>query len=377
MEKTTDILIAGGGLAGLVSGIHLAKKGLQVTIIEKEAYPRHKVCGEYISNEILPYLNWLGADISALLPTDISNFEFSVTSGKKIAAHLPLGGKGISRFALDNFLYEIALKQGCKIVYDTINNIHFENDVFSITTTTATYNSQIVLGAYGKRSGIDQVLERDFIRKKSPWLAVKAHYTGPFDNATVALHNFPGGYCGISKTETGVLNICYLADYATFKQYKNIEEYQRAVLYKNKWLKDILSNSTMVFERPLAISQISFDEKKPVENHILMMGDTAGLIHPLCGNGMAMAIHSAKIASELTIQFAEGTISRNELEKKYSNLWKKNFSKRMATGRLIAKLLGKPYLNKQLFRLLILFPMLLPIIIKQTHGKPLTVANGN
>jgi flavin-dependent dehydrogenase len=377
MEKTTDVLIAGGGLAGLVSGIHLAKKGVPVTIIEKETYPRHKVCGEYISNEIVPYLNWLGADIAMLFPIDISNFEFSVTSGKKISAHLPLGGKGLSRYALDNFLYEVAVKQGCKIVYDTINNIHFENDVFTVTTTTATYNSSIVLGAYGKRSAIDQAMERDFIRKKSPWLAVKAHYDGDFDCTTVALHNFPGGYCGVSKTETGALNICYLADYATFKQYKNIEEYQREVLYKNKWLKNILTGSTMTFERPLAISQISFDAKSAVENNILMMGDTAGLIHPLCGNGMAMAIHSAKIASELVLQFTEGNISRKELEKQYSNAWRKNFSKRMATGRLIAKILAKPYLSKQLFRLLILFPILLPVIIKQTHGKPLTIANGN
>lgn len=377
MEKITDILIAGGGLAGLASGIHLAKKGLPVTIIEKEAYPRHKVCGEYISNEILPYLDWLGADISLLHPAEITRFEFSTASGKKISSPLPLGGKGISRYALDNFLYEIAVQQGCEVIHDTVNDIHFDTDTFTITTTTASYTAKAVIGAYGKRSAIDQAMGREFIKKKSPWLAVKAHYEGSFDSTAVALHNFSGGYCGISKTETGTLNICYLADYATFKQYKNIDEYQKAVLYKNKWLSAILSNSTMTFEKPLAISQISFEAKSPVEDHVLMTGDTAGLIHPLCGNGMAMAIHSAKIASELIADYLEGYLSRKEMEERYRKAWRKNFSRRLSMGRLLAKILAKPNLSEKLFKMLMLFPALLPVIIKQTHGKPIRIANGN
>lgn len=374
MEKNTDILIAGGGLAGLASGIHLAKKGLPVTIIEKEAYPRHKVCGEYISNEVLPYLNWLGADISILHPANITRFEFSSISGKKISAPLPLGGKGISRYALDNHLYNIALEQGCDVVQDTVTDITFASDVFTITTSNTSYTAKVVIGAYGKRSGIDQIMGREFIHKKSPWLAVKAHYQGKFDENTVALHNFPGGYCGISKTETGAINVCYLADYATFKQHRNIDDYQKEVLSKNKLLKTIFENSSMIFERPLAISQIYFDTKSPVENHILMTGDTAGLIHPLCGNGMAMAVHSAKIASELIIDYLGGNISRNELEIRYSKTWRRQFGERMMAGRFLSKILAKPALNRQFMALATLFPPLLSIIIKQTHGKPITAA---
>lgn len=374
MEKITDILIAGGGLAGLASGIHLAKKGIEVTIIEKESYPRHKVCGEYVSNEILPYLDWLGADVSTLNPTRITRFELSDTSGKKISSALPLGGIGISRYALDNFLYQTALKTGCTVIEDNITDVAFNEDAFTITTSSGIYKARIVIGAYGKRSSIDQAINRSFIKKKSPWLAIKAHYNGDFDDTVVALHTFEGGYCGISKTETGVLNICYLADYATFKKHKNTEAYQKEVLYKNKYLKDILSNSTMIFEKPLAISQISFEKKAAVENHILMTGDTAGLIHPLCGNGMAMALHSAKMASEAAIAYTKGQVSRNEMEKRYSKEWKKHFRSRMITGRLLSKILTQPNMTKQLFRLIITFPALLPMIIKQTHGKPLNMA---
>ena len=125
METGRDVIIVGGGLAGLASGIHLAKKGLYVTILEKSPNPKHKVCGEYISNEILPYLKWLGADVTELSPASINKFEFSSFSGKPVSALLPLGGFGISRFALDSFLHDTAVKSGCKIVEANVTAINF------------------------------------------------------------------------------------------------------------------------------------------------------------------------------------------------------------------------------------------------------------
>jgi flavin-dependent dehydrogenase len=347
---------------------------LKVILIEKNTYPKHKVCGEYISNEILPYLFWLDLDIRKLHPTSISNFEFTAQNGKTAKTKLPLGGFGISRYELDHFLLEKAVQNGCTIITDHVNHISFENDIFTIITSEEILSSKIVLGAYGKRSNIDQVLSRDFISKKSPWLAVKGHYKGNFDESLVALYNFQGGYCGVSKVENDVINICYLADFDTFKKYKNIEEYQKSVLYKNKKLKGIFENSTSLFEKPLTISQISFDKKEPVENHILMIGDTAGLIHPMCGNGMAMAIHSAKIASELVLDFYYGKIeSRSEFEKKYIKEWKKHFSKRLFFGRILAKALTHKNLTHIMTTIAASIPALLSFIIKQTHGRPITI----
>lgn len=257
---------------------------------------------------------------------------------------------------------------------DTVTNIVFDHDIFTVTTSEQTLTAKIVLGAFGKRSNVDQVLNRNFFHKKSAWLAVKAHYSGNIDNDLVALHNFNGGYCGVSKVENDILNICYLADYATFKQYKNIEEYQQNVLYKNKHLKSVFENSTLLFEKPLTISQISFDKKQAVENHILMIGDTAGLIHPLCGNGMAMAIHSAKLASELILDFyADKKISREALEKKYQKEWNKNFGKRLFMGRILARILTHKTITNMLVSITASFPGLLLAIIKQTHGKPIPI----
>lgn len=371
--KNNEVTIIGGGLAGLTASIHLSKIGIQVTIIEKNSYPKHKVCGEYISNEVLPYLKFLDIKIENLKPTNIIKLHFSTKSGKSIHTELPLGGFGISRYVLDDFLYKKAISNGCKIIQENVENVDFQNDKFTIrTSNNLELKSKIVIGAFGKRSNIDQKLNRNFIQQKSPWLAVKAHYSGIFNNNLVGLHNFSGGYCGVSKVENDKINVCYLADYDTFKNYKNIDEYQKNIISKNPFLKQILENSTIIFDKPLTISQISFEEKKAVENHILMIGDTAGLIHPLCGNGMAMAIHSAKIVSELIEKFYINEIkSRNELENEYQKQWNFNFKKRLKMGRFISNILQKPKLSEVLMRILVVFPFLLSIIIRKTHGKPI------
>ncbi|RZJ57936.1 MAG: NAD(P)/FAD-dependent oxidoreductase, partial [Flavobacterium sp.] len=367
--------IIGGGLAGLTAAIHLSESGLAVTLIEKSSYPRHKVCGEYVSNEILPYLDWLGVDVSQLSPVTINKFEFSSNNGTSANANLPLGGFGVSRYALDDYLYKKAVSVGCHVICENVTDIQFAGDDFTVTASEE-YNAKIVIGAYGKRSNVDKFLSRKFISKNAPWLAVKAHYRGNFADDTVALHNFEGGYCGASKVEDGSINICYLADYATFRKYKNIEDYQENVLYKNRHLRQLLENSSMVFDKPLTISQISFDRKQPVEKHILMTGDTAGLIHPLCGNGMAMAIHSAKIASESILDYFSGKIkSRDELEVLYSKQWQKEFSGRLFMGRVLGKVLRNKSLTNIMMHAAARLTGVLPALIRQTHGKPIIMKN--
>lgn len=375
MKNNSAIIIIGGGLAGLTAAIHLSKLGLKVVLVEKNEYPKHKVCGEYISNEIIPYFNWLSLEISELNPTSITKLHFSTSKGKSICCDLPLGGFGISRFALDFFLYKKALKNGCIVIKDNVESITFKNDIFTITTSNnRVLNSGFVLGAFGKKSNIDLKLNRNFCQIKSHWLAVKAHYSGDFPNDLVGLHNFEGGYCGVSKVENDAINICYLASYETFKNYKNIEEYQNQVVARNPHLEFIFKKSKLIFEKPLTIGQISFEKKETVKDHVLMIGDSAGLIHPLCGNGMAMAIHSAQIVSQLIIKCYNGEIkSRNELEEKYIKEWNLNFKVRLRMGRYLSFLLQKKTISAVLMKILIKFPSLMVFIIKKTHGKPISI----
>jgi len=372
MHKKKDVLIIGGGLAGLVNAIHLSKQGINVLVIEKNEYLKHKVCGEYISNEVLPYLNSLGIDPLEHGAKRITNFAISTVKNKLIETRLPLGGFGISRYTLDHLLAEKAIKNGAEIFKDEVVDVSFENDKFSVLTKSERqFDSKVVIGAYGKRSNIDVQLNRKFIKNESPFLAVKTHVKGNFPENLVALHNFKGGYCGVSKVENNHINLCYITNYKTFKKHKNIDEFQQNVLCENTFLKEILENTTSVFEKPLTIGQVSFSSKKPIENHILMCGDTAGMIHPLCGNGMSMAIHSAKIASELIIDYVAHKISRNDLERLYEKQWNNEFKKRLKMGHVIAKLFRMQKISELMLYGLQCFPSLLPKIIKRTHGKPL------
>jgi flavin-dependent dehydrogenase len=375
VNKQVDVLIIGGGLAGLVSAIHLSKHNIQVLLIEKNNYPKHKVCGEYISNEVLPYLEFLEINPFNLGAQKINKFLLSTPKNRTIKAVLPLGGFGISRYTLDSALANKAKEQGVIIVQDSVTDIQFINDEFIVfTKNNGLYNANIVIGAYGKRSTLDIKFKRDFIQKKAPFLAVKMHVKGEFPNDLVALHNFEGGYCGVSKVENGSINLCYIADFETFKKYKDIDDFQEKVVFKNTFLKSVFKSSSPVFEVPLTISQVSFASKNPVEQHILMCGDTAGMIHPLCGNGMSMAIRSAQIASQLIIDYKNKRIkSRELLEKAYIRDWNKEFKSRLKTGHLVASLFRMNHFSEVLIRILKIAPNLLPKIIKRTHGKPMII----
>lgn len=368
------ILIIGGGLAGLTSAIHLSKLGFSVVLIEKNSYPKHKVCGEYISNEVLPYFKWLKVDIEALKPTHIKTLKFSSESGKEIETELPLGGFGISRYVLDEALYLKVISQNCTVLEDLVNEVDFKDGVFEVKLNSGKIlKSQVVLGAFGKRSNLDLNMKRNFSQNKSPWLAVKSHYSGSFPEDVVGLHNFKGGYCGVSKVENDEINICYLTNFKSFKEHKNIEDFQKNVVSGNPHLEKILKNSIQIFEKPLTISQVNFEKKKNVENHILMLGDSAGLIHPLCGNGMAMAIHSAKLASEQVVDFLTEKISREEMEHNYSKNWNFNFKNRLRYGRFLGKIFENSALSETLTKFITYFPFVLPLIIKKTHGKEIVI----
>ncbi|MBT8325487.1 MAG: NAD(P)/FAD-dependent oxidoreductase [Winogradskyella sp.] len=375
-KSNNQVVIVGGGLAGLVSAIHLAKANFSVLLIEKNSYPKHKVCGEYVSNEVLPYLKSLGFDPFEFGAKRISEFQLTTQKNKRIRTKLPLGGFGISRYELDLQLYKMALKNGAEVVQDTVLDVHFQNESFQITTKEQkSFKATIVIGAFGKRSNLDVKFQRKFIKKKSPYLGVKMHVSGNFPEDKVALHNFKGGYCGVSKVENDSINVCYITNFDAFKNYKDINTFQQEVLFKNLELKSLFSKSKPLFDQPLTISQISFETKDPIENHMIMCGDSAGMIHPLCGNGMGMAIRSAQMASVLIIDYLQGKIAtRKELESMYRKKWNKTFSLRLKAGHAIAYLFRQNKLAVILLNVLRVFPFLLPKIIKMTHGKPMTAS---
>ena len=368
-----DILIIGGGLAGLVNAVDLSKDGLNVLVIEKNDYPKHKVCGEYVSKEVLPYLEQLGIHPYQHGATSIDKFLLSAQNGAEVRTKLPLGGFGISRYKLDCLLYDKAIENGCMVKKATVEKVEFKDEYFEIETRDKqTFQSKFVIGAYGKRSGLDVELARNFMKKKTPYLAVKSHYMGEFPEDLVALHSFKGGYCGVSKVENGLLNICYLTNYKAFKPYKNTEVFQAEVLCKNPKLKEIFNRSESTFTKPLTISQVSFSKKEKVDRHIFMSGDAAGMVHPLSGNGMGMAIHSAKILSQLLRRYFNQKFgNRESLEAEYIQAWERAFKERLRAASILNIFISNNFLLNSSIGIMRFTPRLLSHIVQMTHGKKL------
>jgi len=369
------VAVIGGGLAGLSLCILLSKAGYQTILFEKDKYPFHKVCGEYISMESWNFIEKLGLPLSALQLPIIKKLVVSSPDGNVIQSKLDIGGFGISRYFLDNELKKIAVENGVIIYEETkVSDVIFNDDTFKVIYNGGEISSKIVAGCFGKRSNLDVKWKRPFIQRKpgklNNYIGVKYHTRNMADAYTIALHNFKNGYCGFSKIEKDEYCLCYLTTAKNLKtNHNSIREMEKNILHKNPFLQKIFTESEFIFKEPATISQISFDKKSPVENHILMLGDAAGLITPLCGNGMSIAFHSAKIAFEKIDLFLQEKISRQKMESEYSKEWKRNFSKQLRNGRIIQYFFGKEKLTNLFIKTIKHFPFFVRQLIKSTHGK--------
>jgi menaquinone-9 beta-reductase len=371
-----DIGIVGGGLAGLSLAIQAAESGYTVVLVEKETYPFHKVCGEYISLESWPFLQSLGVPLHELSLPIIKKLTVSAPNGKFLKHDLPQGGFGISRYKLDNLLKEIAVKKGVYVLQNCkADDIIFDNNNFTIKTFTDQITCTVCCGSFGKRSNLDIKWNRDFVQQKpnslNNYIGVKYHVKINFPANEIALHNFKDGYCGISQIEDGLCCVCYLTTANNLKKSNNnIADMEVLILHKNPHLKNIFQQADIVYNKPVTISQISFAKKTQVENHVLLIGDAAGMITPLCGNGMSMALHGSKIAFTKIKQYLNREISRSEMELVYTAEWKKMFSARLKTGRFIQRFFGREWVTNIFINLIKRNRWLMTKIIKLTHGKP-------
>jgi len=323
-----DVAIIGGGLAGLAASILLARSGHSVVLFEKEKYPFHKVCGEYISFESWNFLKRLELPLDELALPVIDTLLLTSPNGNDFKTKLPLGGFGISRYKLDSLLANIAKQKGVHLIEETkIDDVVF-NENFQANFHAGSFVSKVCCAAFGKRSNLDIKWKRKFLQgstnRLDNYVGVKYHVKTNWKKNIIGLHNFENGYCGISKIEEDKYCLCYMTKADNLKKCgNNISQLEEVVLCKNQHLKKIFLNSEKCESFPLTISQINFNKKTQIENHMFMLGDSAGMITPLCGNGMSIALHTAKIASELINHFMEEKISRTQMEELYKKNWSK------------------------------------------------------
>ncbi|MBS1745508.1 MAG: FAD-dependent monooxygenase [Bacteroidetes bacterium] len=376
MQKTDyDIGIIGGGLAGLSLALLGAKAGYSVVLFEKEKYPFHKVCGEYISLESFDFLMKMGLPLKDWDLPMIKKLEVSDMKGKQYHFPLDMGGFGISRFTIDNELYELSKKNGVQVFEnEKVNDVKFEQDAHILQTDKKTITAKIVAGAYGKRSNLDVKWKRSFTEKKAGklnnFLALKYHIHADYPKDKIALHNFKNGYCGISAIDDDKYCLCYLTIAGNLSANSNsIQQMQENVLFQNPVIKQIFAEAEFLYDAPLAISQISFEQKTQIEDHVLCIGDAAGLITPLCGNGMSMAMHGARLAFDEINLFLQQKITRKEMEANYCRSWKGNFAARLTAGRIVQRLMGNRFSTEIFLQLMKSLPFLSAKLIRSTHGK--------
>jgi menaquinone-9 beta-reductase len=371
-----DLAIIGGGLAGLTAGLIAQRMEHSVVLFEKKGYPFHKVCGEYLSLESEPILRWLGLPIDEWKLPLLTQFRITHPSGQEFKAPLPLGGIGISRFTLDHFLQAKLIEEGGTVLDNTrVTSVSNPGNTHHIITDHPEFPEQearIVFTAAGRNRPSFPALH-ETAQSGRRYVGVKLHVSGEIPTNQIELHHFPGGYCGISAIENGGYCLCYLIEESLIKTCRgNLEETEQQYLHQNPTLKRYFTHFPKLTER-VSTAGVFFTARNVHADGMLFLGDSAGMIPPLAGNGMSMAIHSAVLATNLAHRHLTGHLDRNELGMRYEYEWNKAFSGRLRMARTLQSIMEKPGMTAFSMAAFRAFPGLFRLAVSQTHGTAIPV----
>jgi len=357
-----DIGIIGAGIAGSSLGILLADAGKKVVIFEKETFPSHKVCGEFISLESYAFFKSLGLPLDDWnLPT-IKDLKLTSQKGGELNSKLKIGGFGLSRYKLD---YELAeqMKRSGVVFYDNSKVLSVDRNV--IETSSQNAEAALIIGSHGKYSA--GYLKEPKKPSTRNFLGVKHHIKGDFRDDLISLHSFDGGYCGMSKVEEDLYCLCYLADANKLKEQNNsIEQLEKNVLWQNAKLKEVYQTAKFVWDKPLVISNVKFNKQALFNDQMLFVGDAAGSISPLSGNGMSIAARSALLLSQLILEDTDFETLTN----KYNKQWDKHFGGRVNKAEILNYIMLNPTYHHWVLTLLNVIKPLRNKVVNDMQGSP-------
>lgn len=368
-----ECAIIGGGLSGLCLAIQLAGRGISVVVFEKSSYPFHKVCGEYISMESWNFLESLGLPLRDMRLPLISKLGISSESGYILNHDLKMGGFGISRYALENRLFAIAVQKGVTVLEQCrVSSVEEERGGdFHIHTLKGDYHAAAVCGSYGKYTPQFVQLDAGSERYSGNYIGVKYHIRAEIPPDRIELHNFRQGYCGISRVEDDHCCLCYLTTASNLQEHgKDIRAMEEHVLYRNPWLKGYFTRSEFLFSQPLVTSNIHFSKKQAHAQGIFLLGDAAGSITPLCGNGMSMGMRASRLLATELFDFFRKKQTREQAAMHYEKAWNKSFRTRILAGRYLQSLFGKPVTTDIALKVLDKLPAVTSRLVALTHGDP-------
>lgn len=367
-----DVAILGGGPAGSALAALLSRAGRRPVLLERDRFPRRKVCGEFLSMEAQGLLARIGCldSMRALGPADIERARFFTPAGH--AAEFPLGATawGLSRWAFDAVLFRHA--QSCGVAA-------FEGaNVIALKAAGGSTRLEIDLGNQGeppRRVTLEAGMVVD-ARGRPPasagagplFIGYKRHYRpkpgfSPYDvlRGAVEVHLFPGGYCGLNAVEGGALNVCLLArsDWLAALGSPQWDGVAQAMADCSPSLRRRLEALTPEGP-PSAVARVRISA--PEAPLSLTVGDASGMIAPLCGDGQAMALESALLLSDL--------MSRTEpslLLGEWARMWHRQFASRIRLGRALQTLLLRPWGAELAVSLIALYPPAAPHLINATR----------
>ena len=312
---TFDVAIVGAGPAGCAAAITAARLGLRAILFERGQYPRHKVCGEFVSPESHRVLkDLLGADSPLLAnPPQITQARM-FADGKCVQFNLHAPAWSITRYDLDFALWQTAHQFGVECFNQAVDRVIQSEGRFELAFGTTSVKANKVINASGRWSN----LRRPIVECGPRWIGIKAHFTGEQAPASTDIYFFHGGYCGVQPISSTHLNASAMvrADVAT-----TIDE----VLAANPdlWLRsraweratEVVTTSPLVHVTPA-----------PVADGVLNAGDAAAFIDPFVGDGISLALRSGVMAAQSTTADA------------YAIEYTRRFSRAFQTASLARKL---------------------------------------
>ena len=361
-----DALVVGAGPAGSAAAAVLASRGARVLLVEKDRFPREKVCGEFLAGEALASIDRLGAReaLEAASPERIERGSLHLAGGASVCFQLPSPALGVSRRALDALLAERAEALGARVRFETrVSAIEgspksgFRVRLAASGAGDEETEARVVVGAWGRWDALDRRLDRRFLRRRRFFGWNRGLEGGAALLAgRVRLYLYPGGYCGLSRVEGGGVN---LAGVVSETVHRRLGGGWDAVLLHARRSNPALDRDLGALspgERGfLGTVPVIFTAKPPVEDGVLMAGDAAGVLDPFSGQGQAAALASGILAGDHASGFLEGGVSAPELLAGYGRAWRARFSRGFAwsaafrslildtrLGSIAARIAGEP-----------------------------------
>lgn len=335
LDQAIDFLIIGGGVAGLASANRFCDLGFSPVIIEAGSYPSHKVCGEFLSPEVLPLL-----DSWSIIPRcRIDHVQF-FSGHQELNFTLPQVAASHSRYELDAQLVDRARAKGARFLCNTkVESLapygNGENSLYRIGLSTGeTLLARNILIGSGRVT-----LQSTSNKLSTPhYFGFKAHFDGIQLNNALQMHALPGAYLGISNVKENVVNVACLARLPRQSGGRTMTAAEHVERILNlpgaERIKKLLAGGTMIHENWMTVFAPEFGKRKtPVWPNAYFIGEAAGAIPPATGDGLGIAITSGVMAADYA---AAGDWQG------FRNAWKKRYTSRILVGKWLHRLLSKP-----------------------------------